>query len=108
MIRTCVIVAVSIFSEFGLDVGGRLIDRSDDGACGRVWLLSDVDGICSETHEVSCLSNEHKTRLLDDSRCRAVREREESHEVAAIKIVCVPTANKTPLKSRGKWPLVSR
>src|ERR1700743_3874829 len=90
MIRARVIVAVSIFSKFGLDVGGGLIDRSDDGACGRIRLLTDVDGICSETHEDSCLSNKDNAKLLDDACCRAVRECEESHEVAEIKIVCMP------------------
>jgi hypothetical protein len=71
-----------------LHVGGRLVDRSDDGACGRVRLLTDVDGICSETHEDSSLSNNDKLKLFDDSR-RAVRECEEVRDVADVKIVCV-------------------
>ena len=91
MIGARVIVAVSIFSELGLHVGGRLVDRSDDGACGRIRLLTDVDGVCSETHEDSCLSNEHKLKLFDDSR-HAVRECEEVHEAAEVEIVCVRAA----------------
>src|ERR1700722_9680252 len=89
MIGARVIVAVSIFSELGLDVSGRLVDRSDDGACGRVRLLTDVDGICSETHEDSCLSNKDETKLFDDSCCGAVRECEEGHEIAELAILCV-------------------
>jgi hypothetical protein len=88
MIGARVIVAVSVFSELGLHVSGRLIDWSDDRAGGRVRLLTDVDGICSETHEDSCLSNNNKTKLFDDSR-RAVRDSEEGNEVAEKVIVCV-------------------
>jgi hypothetical protein len=52
-----------------------------------------VDGICSETHEDSCLSNNDKPKLFDDSR-RAVRECEEVRDVAEIKIICVPGRSK--------------
>jgi hypothetical protein len=52
-----------------------------------------VNGICSETHEDSCLSSKHKTKLFDDSR-RAVREREEVHEIAEVRTICVPSRSK--------------
>jgi hypothetical protein len=52
-----------------------------------------MNGICSETHEDSCLSSKHKTKLFDDSR-RAVREREEGRKIAEVEIVCVPGRSK--------------
>ena len=50
MIGARVIVAL-VLAELFVHVGGGLVDRCDDGAGGRIRLLPDVNGICSETHE---------------------------------------------------------
>ena len=54
MIGARVVVAVFVFAlTLRLHVSGRLIDRRDDGAGGRIRFLADVDGISSETHVYS-------------------------------------------------------
>src|SRR5690349_8207422 len=49
MIGAGVVVAF-IFAELFLHISGGLVDWGDNGPGGRIRLLADVNGVCSETH----------------------------------------------------------
>src|SRR4029077_17422393 len=91
MIGAGVIVAF-VFTKLGLHVRRCLVDRSDPRPGSGGGLLSDVNGICSETHGHSCLSQTAKCFVAS----RACRRNARSAGGYARTVV------KPPAKPRGR------